>query len=143
AAAAVVAIIDGRQASLAWATLAVAGSLLALARALGPLWLPLGAAATLVVAGWPRAREVVRGSGRRGLIVVGVLVAAFAIATAWDAAVMPHTHAGLEVARHYAHRGVNDLPLQLEEIVGVVGFIDVRLPPRARLTGELALGLAA
>ncbi|MBV8980944.1 MAG: DUF2142 domain-containing protein, partial [Acidimicrobiia bacterium] len=134
------AVLDRRRSRLAWTTLAIAGVALMLARAFGPLYLAVGATVAVVILGYRGTVAVALGARRREVFVVGLLLASALVALVWDVVFLPHEHAGFGAAGRYVGQAFRDVGKELNESIGVFGYLNVRMPTVASRVGELAVG---
>jgi hypothetical protein len=126
----------------AWPAVACGALGLAGARQLGPGELAVLLGSFAAVAG--RRRLVALWAARpRWLVSAGAGVAALGIAMIWwDMVVMPRPPDRAGTAVDYLHNSIHDLPDQLREFVGVLGWLDTRLPSGVYLAWAVAAALA-
>lgn len=108
-----------------WATLALSGSVLALSRPLGPLWVVLILAVALVLVGARGARDLVR--DRRAMAAGCAIAGSVLVSVAWQLLVQPHAALSLRTAASGAVRGFEQLPSVIEQSIGVFGWQDTRM----------------
>ncbi|HEX8066374.1 MAG TPA: DUF2142 domain-containing protein [Thermoleophilaceae bacterium] len=111
-----------------WAAVGATGALLALARALGPLWLVLIAAAVAGLVGARAAYGLVRAGGRRAAAALAAVAVATGLNLAWESAHGPHVDVGLANARAVVDDAVSEWWRASSELVGKFSYLEFRLP---------------
>ncbi len=124
-----------------WAAASASGTILALARITGVLWVGLAVPVVLAMVGRRQAWAVVVRGGRRALAAAGAVGTAVVASVAWEVIVQPHPDRSISTA-------VRDVPTELGELtaiyrqgIGVFGWLDTNMNPAAYWlwTGLLAV----
>jgi hypothetical protein len=112
----------------AWWFYATSGSILALTRPLGPLWIVVNAALLISLTGPRHLLYTIKKHRAFTFPALGMLIASTAAAAAWAILVMPHEQASLAVGRSFLSGSVHSLPEVVRQSIGVFGWLDVGLP---------------
>lgn len=124
----VLALLDRPPGKRPWIGWALSGSVLVLARPLGPLWLASSFALLLAMAGWTGLRQRIRAEQATARPAIAALSCAAIVAVGWGLFVMPHDHVTPEKALHFLDPALRLFPNLVTEAVGVFGWLDVRVP---------------
>ena len=110
-----------------WYVLGVSGSVLALGRALGPLFVVV---ILLTVAAFSPAtvRRAVQKSRTRVLATAGVLATATAAGLGWELSQQPHATSTFSSLWAAVRPAIDDLPSVLRQSIGNFGALDTPLP---------------
>jgi hypothetical protein len=118
-----------------WWVYALTGSVLALARPLGPVWIILEALLLIMlVHPRPLLCEIL-GNRRDTLPAIAVLATATVGASIWAVTVMPHDRASLTVARSFLAKSIRYLPEVLRQSVGDFRWLNVPAPSVMQMLG--------
>lgn len=124
----VLALVDRPPGERPWIGWALTGSVLVLARPLGPLWLAGSIALLLATAGWTGLRQRVQAQQTMARPAIAALSCAAIIAVGWSLFVMPHDHVTPEKALHFLGPALRLFPDLVTQGVGVFGWLDVGVP---------------
>lgn len=113
----------------AWAGVAASGAVLATARPLGPVFTVVVAAVVVGAGGTADLRRRLRRPGARPALAV--VVAGVVAGLSWQAAVQPGVPLDASDLPTHLRSSVRELGDTLRQMVGVLGWLDTRLPPAA------------
>jgi Predicted membrane protein (DUF2142) len=116
------------QPSWVWALAAASGSVLALSRSLGPVFVVLMVGAIVVLDGWQRARAAVRAAPKTALAAAATLALACLAGTIWERVYQPHVSSAPDAVLDGLDEAIDMLPSLPRQAVGVFGGIDIYLP---------------
>jgi hypothetical protein len=119
---------DGGCRPLCWWAVGAGGSVLALSRATGPLWVVLATMLLVAVAGGRRTLALVRSGGRRAAVAITVVVVSVVATTAWEIVVQPQPRRDLHAAARDVPDAVGLLPDLARQSLGEFGWLDTRMP---------------
>lgn len=118
---------DGGSTPWVWAASGASGTVLALSRVTGLLWILLGALLPVALLGARPALALVRRGGRRGAAALTAVAVAMASTLAWELVVQPHPARSIGAAVRGLPREVRTLPQILDQAIGVFGWLDTRM----------------
>lgn len=110
-----------------WAAIGVAGSLVALARPAGPVWVVVALGLSVMLCGPRHLIQTLR-KMRHARTALGFVSVAVLFGIAWQFLVQPSYEVGVSEAAAYIPQGFQDLGLILRSMVGVFGWMDTVLP---------------
>jgi len=114
-----------------WSALAFSGSVLALSRPLGALWLALGVLTLLLVAGLRPAWRRLRSGGLAAGVALGVVTLAVAAGFAWEVAFEPHRPTSLSEVLAFVPGALASFSQTFRGEVGIFGWLDTDMPALA------------
>ncbi len=123
-----------------WVLLGLSGLLLATSRSLGPVWVALDALAALALAGWSTTWGRVREGGRWAALAIGVTVAGGVSTVLWEATAQPGVPFDDDFFWKQIGPAWRHLPETSREVVGIFGWLDVRMSSGAYVTWAVAAG---
>ncbi len=127
-----------------WLVAGTAGTVLALGRSLGPLFLVADLLVFLALVGRRRVWQTLRQGGSGALVATVVVVLAITANLAWGLFVQPNPPFVLQEVLGSLHNSVRDIPEVLRQGVGAFGWADVSMPRVAYVTwGVLVTVLVA
>jgi Predicted membrane protein (DUF2142) len=118
----------GPQRGWIWAALAASGTVLALSRSFGPLFVVFLTLASAGLRGSARVRGALTGQRRPALAVVVVIALAAVAGVYWELAYQPHPSARIADIAGELGPSIGALPVLAREAVGVFGNLDTRMP---------------
>ena len=119
--------------------LVIAGTVLALSRPLGVIWLGLDLALLLLLVGPSRLAQDLRRNPRLTAGGALLLLTAAAIGLGWELGVEPHHHTSLAELVYFLPRAIALLPLDLKQAIGIFGWLDSWMPGGAYFLWMAAL----
>jgi hypothetical protein len=122
-----------------WVAAAASGTLLALARVTGVLWLGLAVVSVVALAGTGPARAALRRGGRHAVRATAVVAAAAVATLAWEVAVQPRPRRSIGAAVRGLRGEVEELPEVFDQAIGIFGWLDTRMPTLAYGTWKVLL----
>lgn len=126
-----------------WLVAALAGSVLAMSRPLGVVWVGLGMLFLVCLLGARPALALLR-SGTWSRIAVASLVVATALSLGWEVAMQPPHHTTLGVILGFIPGATAGVPQVFFQQVGVFGWLEVWMPlPVYLLWGLMLVTLVA
>ena len=127
-----------------WAAAGFSGAALALSRSPGPLWVVMGVALLLALAGPRRAWALARGAPVAAGLAGGAVLVAVVLNRLWEAAYGPQIGFGLSPVWSSLGAGRRQLDEVMLQAIGKFGYLDLALPAVAYVVwAALALGLMA
>jgi hypothetical protein len=114
-----------------WAALAFSGSVLALSRPLGALWMALGALTLVLVVGLRPAWYRLRSGGVSAVVALGMVSLAVAIGFAWEVAFEPHRPTSLGEVLAFVPGALASFSQTFRGEVGIFGWLDTDMPALA------------
>ena len=114
-----------------WAALAFSGSVLALSRPLGALWMGLGALTLVLVAGLRPAWRQVRSGGIAAVVALAIVSLAVAMGLWWEVAFEPHRSTSLTEILSYLPGALASFSQTFRGEVGIFGWLDTDMPAYA------------
>ena len=129
----------------AWTALALGGTVLSLSRPLGPVWVMLGAAVLVAVAGVRRSRRIARAGGVRAAAAAAIIAVAAASSLAWELTQQIHPGVDIPMVVEGIVPSLRELPEMYRQHIGVFGWLDTQMPFEGYVlwTSGLALLLVA
>ena len=113
---------------VAWLAIGTGGVVLALAHALGPVWIVAATAFALAWLGRHKAWRVVRHGGRSAAAALSTTAVATAIGLAWQLVVQPGTGLSLSDLPGHLRSASGELSLYYHEMVGNFGWLTQPVP---------------
>jgi len=110
-----------------WAAVGTSGAVLPLARATGLIWVPLGSLVLVALVGARPALDILRRSGRLGIVAITVVAVGMTSSLAWEMVAQPHPARGIGAAARYLPGEVRELPEMLDQAIGVFGWLDTAM----------------
>jgi hypothetical protein len=110
-----------------WAAAGASGTLLALSRVTGVLWLGLASLAVAALVGVRPAAARLRDGGTRAVGAIMAAATAAVASLAWELAVQPHPRRSLGAAVRDVPGEVRELPEIFQQVIGVFGWLDTRM----------------
>ncbi len=114
-----------------WVALAFSGSVLALSRPLGALWMALGALTLVLVAGLRPAWRRVRSGGVAALVALGAIGVAVGLGLSWEVAFEPHRSTSLTEVVSLLPGALASFSQTFRGEVGIFGWLDTDMPALA------------
>ncbi len=137
--AAVVGIARLEGSRFSWGAAAVAGTILAVSRSLGPVWIVIMALVVIAWRGWRPCRRAVREGGLWAAAAALAIAVASASTVVWEATVQPGVDFDGAYFVKQIRPSVADLPGIGRDLVGTFGWLDTRMPNLAYGTWALML----
>ena len=122
-----------------WVAVGGSGTLLALSRVTGVLWLGLLAVAVLALVGREQAVAALRRGGRRAAGAAVVISTAVVATLGWELAIQPRPHRSVGAAMRGLRGEIEELPQIFDQAIGVFGWLDTRMTTLAYDTWKVLL----
>jgi hypothetical protein len=123
---------------LVWGSLGLSGTVLAISRPLGPIWVALSLALMIILVGRNKLVEEFRLHQRASALSAAIVAIAIALGISWELAIEPHHPVKIANVLIQVPDSVRMLPQNLKEGIGVFGWLDSYMPAPAYFLWTLA-----
>lgn len=133
---------DRGSSNWAWGAAAASGTVLPLARVTGLVWVSLGVLLPVALLGFRPVVAILRRAGWRAVAAISAVAVGMVSSLVWEVAVQPHPVRGIGASIRDVPGEVRELPVILDQAIGVFGWLDTRMSrPAYLLWKALLLGL--